>query len=49
MSIFKKKKNCTWAPWNFFKKENFDASAPKIWIWTSKVIPEPDLWLVDMF
>ena len=34
-------------PLEFFENENFDARAPKIWIWTSKIIP--DLWLVDLF
>ena len=40
------------APWIFFEIENFDAravhvSAPKLWIWTFKIIP--DLWFLDMF
>ena len=29
-----------------FENENFDVCALKIWIWTSKIIP--DLWLVDL-
>ena len=36
-----------WAPWNFCKWKLWHARTLKIWIWTSKVIP--DLWLVDLF
>ena len=34
-------------PLEFFENENFDARAPKIWIWTSKIMP--DLWLSAVF
>ena len=42
------------SPLEFFENKNFDPSAPvraerapKLWIWTSKIMP--DLWLVDLF
>ena len=50
MPIFIKKYKYL-GPLEFFENENFDLRAlvrtPKIWIWTSKIIP--DLWLVDLF
>ena len=35
------------SPLEFFENENFDARAPKLRIWTSKIMP--DLWLLDLF
>ena len=31
----------------FFENENFAARVPKIWIWTSKIMP--DLWFRAVF
>ena len=46
MPIFTKKYYYL-GPLEFVQNENFDARAPKFWIWTSKIIP--DLWLLDLF
>ena len=54
MPIFTKNIDIYVWPLEFFEKENFDAHAPmraarmpKLWIWTSKIMP--DLWLLDVF
>ena len=49
MPIFIKNINI-WAPWNFLKIKTLTCvlwCTPKIWIWTSKIIP--DFWIVDLF
>ena len=28
------------SPLEFFENENFEARVPKIWIWTSKIMPD---------
>ena len=47
LNTYFQKKYWYLSPLEFFENENFDVRAPKLRIWTSKIMP--DLWLVDLF